>query len=188
MKLPSLIGVAGVSVLCLSAARADPTAPVNPAQRNGAYAPAASLNPEKKAPVLDDAIQGKRVEPATIAKVPAAVGERRAAIEVREGREKNVREKNSSRPAAGEQAMSTFNHRPAPFTTAHDTTTPPVVAKYQDGLRAASAANMARFPALDRATTAKINRFVFRKNSPNPAPVTDGAPITPAGGESRLRN
>lgn len=188
MKLPSLIGVAGLSVLCLSTARAEPTARVDPAQRNGAFAPAASVHPGKSSPVLDEAIQNQRVEKPTIDKTLAAVGERRAAIDVQETRAKNVHETKSSRPEAVEPAVSTFNHRVAPFTTAHDLTTPRVVSKYQDGLKAASAANMARFPALDRATTAKFNRFVFRKNSPDPAPVTGAAPITPAGGESRIRN
>jgi hypothetical protein len=55
------------------------------------------------------------------------------------------------------------------------------VAKYQDGLAAASAANLARFPADGAATTAKVNRFVFRKNGAEASPVTAGAPVTKAG-------
>jgi hypothetical protein len=41
---------------------------------------------------------------------------------------------------------------------------------------------MARFPAVDRATNAKINRFVFRRNPGEGAPATDGATVTPAAG------
>jgi hypothetical protein len=182
MKLPSLIGAASLSVFCLTMARADPTAPVDLSQRNGAFLPSAAIVPETKSPSPHAAVQDKRVEKTTLTKTPAAMGDRRAATDIQETREKNVREKKSARPEASEQAVSTFNHRPAPFTTANDTTQPPVVSKYQDGLKAASAANMARFPALDRATAVKLNRFVFRKNSPEPSPVTGGAPVTRAGG------
>jgi hypothetical protein len=61
------------------------------------------------------------------------------------------------------------------------------VAKYQDGLTSASATNMARFPAVDRATGAKINRFVFRKNPDEVSAVTGGAEVTPAAGGSVIR-
>jgi hypothetical protein len=144
--------------------------------------PAATVAPATQSPAIDAAVQNKRVEKTTLEKQPAAVGNRRAAIDVQEARVKNVREKNSSRPAALDQTVSTFDHRVAPMATGSDTTRPPMVAKYQDGLKAASIANMAQYPAIDRATTAKFNRFVFRKNSPDPAPVTGGAPVTRVGG------
>jgi shikimate kinase len=67
------------------------------------------------------------------------------------------------------------------MSTAADATKPQVLTKYQDGLTSASATNMARFPALDRMTGAKINRFVFRKNAPDTAALS-GATVTPAGG------
>ena len=117
-----------------------------------------------------------------------AIGDRRAATDIQETREKSVREKESSRPEAVEQTVSRFSHRAAPFTTANAAAQPPVVSKYQDGLKAASAANMARFPAIDRTTTAKLNRFVFRKNAPEPSPITGGASVVPAGGGSPVRN
>jgi len=188
MKLPSLIGLASLSVLCLETARADPTAPVDPTQRNGVFAPAATVAPDQKSPVRDAAVQDKRVDKTVIEKVPAAVGDRRAAIDVQETHDKNVREKKSSRPEAIEQATSSFNHREAAIATATDTSKPPMVAKYQDGLTAATAVKKTQFSALDRATAAKLNRFVFRKNSPDPAPITGGAPVTPAAGGAQLRN
>ncbi|MEY4088623.1 MAG: hypothetical protein RJB55_894, partial [Verrucomicrobiota bacterium] len=65
---------------------------------------------------------------------------------------------------------------------------PPTVSKYQDRLDAASASNMARFPALNGATTAKINRFVFRKNTAEPDRVLGDVSVTPAaGGSSPVR-
>jgi hypothetical protein len=188
MKLPSLLAATGLSLLGGLAARgADATTPVDYTQRNDTFAPAATVTPEKQGLKRADSVQEKRVEKNTIEKQPAAVGDRRAAINVEEAREKNVREKQSSRPATVEPPRSVFDHREAAITTAADTRKPPVVAKYQDSLAAASASNMARFPALDRATAAKVNRFVFRKNAPEPSPVTGDASVTPAAGGSPVQ-
>jgi hypothetical protein len=188
MKLSGLIAAASLSGFSFLPARAsDATKPVDYTQRNDPFAPAATITPEKKELPRADAIQDKRVEKTTIDKQPAAIGDRRAAIDVQETREKKVREKNSLRPETVEQPMSAFNHREATITTAADTKKPPTVAKYQDSLTAASASNMARFPALDRATTVKINRFVFKKNSSEAAPVTADAPVTPAAGGSPVQ-
>jgi len=185
MKLPSLIVVASLSLAGWFPLRAaDSTQPVDLTQRNDPFAPAATIAPEKKDLSRADAVQDKRVEKTTLDKKPAALGDRRAAISVEVARDKNIREKDSHRPETVEQPMNAFNHRDAAITTASDTKKPPLVAKYQDSLAAASVTNMARFPALDRATTAKINRFVFRKNSPDPAPVTGDAVVTPAAGGS----
>ena len=166
---------------------ADATTPVDYAQRNAPFAPVATVTPEKKPLPRAPIIQEQRVELGTIDKQPAAVGDRRAAIEVQAAREKSVREKDSHRPEAAGPAVSQFNHRESAIATATGTTKPPVVAKYQDSLTAASAANMARFPALDRATTAKINRFVFRKNAPDSPALTGDASVTPAGGAAKVR-
>ena len=64
----------------------------------------------------------------------------------------NVREKQSHRVEPVEVPRSAFDHRTATISTGGDTKQPPLVRKYQDSLVAASATNMARFPALDRAT------------------------------------
>ena len=182
MKLPSLI-VTSLCLLGVSAARgADATAPVDYTQRNAPFAPAATVTPEKKELPRDGAVQDKRFEKTTIDKQNAAVGDRRAAITVGETRDKNIREKTSSRPETVEQSMNAFNHREASITTAGDTKKPPLVSKYQDKLVAASASNMARFPAFDGATTAKINRFVFRKNSEDASSITGAAPVVRAAG------
>lgn len=187
MKLPSLIGAASLSVLCLGTARADAAAPVDPARRSEAFAPAPSVAPDRQSPSINPAVQNAKMEKITLEKQPALMGDRRAPLDVQEARAKSIRERNSSRPAALEQPVSAFAHRVAPLATAGDTTKPTMVAKYQDSLKAASVANMAQYPAIHPATTAKFNRFVFRKNSPDPAPVTGGAPITPAAGGSAVR-
>jgi len=192
MKSPSLIVAASLSLWCGRAVGAgDATAPVDYTQRNGTFAPGATVTPDKKELTRDTAVQDKRVEKTTIDKQTSALGDRRAAIDVQETHEKDVREKDSHRPEAVEQSMNAFNHRESSITTASDTKKPPLVTKYQDSLVSASASNMARFPAFDGATTAKINRFVFRKNSPDssakgPASLTGDAPVTPVGGASPL--
>jgi len=187
MKLPSLIVPASLSALSLVTLRADPTAPIDLTQRNGVFAPATTVSPDKQSPARNAAVQDKRVEKTTFEKTSAAIGDRRAAIDVKESRDKIVREKTSTRPEQVEQPISAFNHRAAAIATASDTTRPPLVAKYQDGLAAATAVKQTQFSALDRATAAKLNRFVFRKNAPEPAPVTGGAPVTPAAGGATIR-
>lgn len=164
---------------------ADATTPLDAAQRNTPFAAKASVTPDNKLPETNTSVQEKRVDKTVIVKQPAAVGERRAPIDVTETREKNVREKDSRRPEKIAQPMSVFDHREAPMSTAADATKPQVLTKYQDGLTSASATNMARFPALDRATGAKINRFVFRKNAPDAAALS-GATVTAAGGRDTV--
>lgn len=78
--------------------------------------------------------------------------------------------------------MSRMDHQPSARSTKEETRKPPTVAKYQDSLDAASASNMARFPALNGATTAKINRFIFRKNGADPDRALGDAAVTPAAG------
>ena len=183
MKLPRLIVLASVSIGGLVAGRAaDATSPVDYTQRNAPFAPAATVSPDKKSPQLDEAVQTKRLETTVLDKPSSFLGDRRAAIDVQETRDKLVLEKASHRPGASVQPMSAFNHREASFTTGADARKPELVSRYQDSLKAASASNLARFPALGRATTAKINRFVFRKNAPDSAAALGDATISPAAG------
>lgn len=163
---------------------AEATAAVDPAQRNAAFAPAATVTPGTSTPQLDSAVQNQRVTPATVDKKSSDLGDRRAAIDVQETRDKTVREKDSHRPEAPEPAMNAFNRRESTIATATDSKKPELVTRYQSSLTAASASNMARFPAADRTTTGKINRFVFRKNAPDSAHALEGAPVTTAAGGS----
>jgi hypothetical protein len=188
MKFPRLSVLACLSVGGVAIGRAsDATQPVDYTQRNDAFAPAATVAPGTRTPQLDSAVQDKRVETTTLDKKSAALGDRRAAIDVQETSKKAVREKESYRPEGQEQTMSAFNHREAPMATATDTKKPPLVTKFQDSLTSASAVNMARFPAAGGATTAKINRFVFRKNAPDSAAALGGAVVTPAAGGSPVQ-
>ncbi|MEO6244962.1 MAG: hypothetical protein ABIQ12_05970 [Opitutaceae bacterium] len=186
MKPTGLI-VLSLLAACVSPLRAaDATTPVDYTQRNAPFAPAASVSAEKKTPETNSAVQDKRFEKTTVEKKSSSLSERRAPMDIKEAREKNVREKDSRRPEKIDQPTSTYNGRQATISTAADTTKPPVVAKYQDSLAAASATNMARFPALDGATGAKINRFVFRKNPEEQKTIASGAAVTPAAGGAVL--
>lgn len=188
MKLPGLIALASLTLTGAGSARAaDATTPVDYTRRNTPFAPAANVTPDKQSPQTNATVQDKRVEKNIVDKQPAAVGDRRAAIDVQETRDKNIREKDSRRPEVVEQKLSSFNGRTAPISTGADTTKPPIVTKYQDGLTSASATNMARFPALGSATGAKINRFVFRKNAPDPDSPLVGAAVTPAAGAAAVQ-
>ena len=173
---------------CQAAARAaDATSPVDYTQRNTPFNPGTTIVPEKHAPVRQETVQQKRVTPDVIEKKPADVADRRAPVTVSEDEAKNVREKDSHRPDVVEQPKSRYDQKRAPMSTSADTTKPPMVAKYQDSLVAASASNMARFPAIGGATGAKINRFVFRKNGGELADAAPRGVVTPAAGGSALK-
>jgi len=174
-------GVASLSAADVSTSSVDYT------DRNDKFAPGESRAVKKDKPVIQETLQEKRVTPPKIDKQPAAVGERRAAIDVREKQTKKVREKEVLPSKMVEHQVSDLNHRSASISTVSGAQKPATVAKYQDHLTAASAANMARFPAMDRATSARINRFVFRKNAPEPEDVLAGAPVVPAAGGSAVR-
>ena len=188
MKLSRLFFLASLTLSgAIRAHAADATSPLDYTQRNQPFsaAPSAapSVAPDKKSPEANAAVQDKRVDKTVVDKQSAAIGDRRAAIDLKETRDKNIRDKDSHRPETVDRTLSALNHREATISTADESTMKPqMVVKYQDSLTSASATNMARFPALDRATGAKINRFVFRKNAPETADALAGAAVTPAAG------
>ena len=185
MKVSSLL--AAVSLVLLPEARAaDATTPIDYTQRNGAFAPGATVPVQKKTLPTADTLQNRRVEMPTVERTPAVVGERRAAIDVTEARPKEIRANESRRPEASAPVLNAFNHRPAGITTSGDTTRPPMVAKYQDALTAANATKVERMSAAGGGTTARINRFVFRKNPTESSAALEGATVTPVAGGSPI--
>jgi len=181
----SAFAVLALFAVPLDLAHAADAAAVDAAARNEAFAPAAGVTPAKSQPAVNAPVQDRRFEAPTIDKASAAIGDRRAAIDVHEARDKTIRDKQSQKPAAVTEPTSDLSRRLAPISTGGNTVKPPLVSKFQDGLTAASASNMARFPAAGRATTAKVNRFVFRRSNGEPAVAApDGRPavVTPAGG------
>ena len=188
LRLPALICLASICAAGSAVYAADATSPVDATDRNTPYAPAATVVPDKKLPAAtpDSRVQERRFDTTKVDRKDSPLGEKRAGIEMNEAHEKNVREKDSHRPERVEQPLSSYNHRQATVSTGADTTKPPTVTKYQDSLTSASATNMARFPAFGRATSAKINRFVFRKNPPESDGALNGAAVTPAAGGSAI--
>lgn len=185
MKMLALAAVTALGAAIHSGFAADATTPIDYRDRNEAFAPADNAAMDKQKPALNRGVQEKRVEKPLVERKTSPLGDREAAIEMKETRAKNVREKDSHRPERVEHVTSSFDQRQSAISTG-DTTKPPLVAKYQDSLAAASATNMARFPAMDKATSAKINRFVFRKNPTEGAAAASGNPVTPAAGGSAL--
>lgn len=166
---------------------ADATTPIDYTQRNTPFAPGGTVAPARQAPADNVAPQqDRRVEKTTVEKTTAPAAGRKAGVEVTEAREKPVQEKDSRRPEAREHRTSAYDAKTGPVSTSDTAKTPPLVAKYNDSMIAASAANMALFPAVDRSTTAKLNRFVFRKNPAEASAVTEGARVVPAAGGSAL--
>jgi hypothetical protein len=187
MKMSPLAVLLALGVGGVSARAANATSPIEYTERNAPFAPGGTVAPTKQTPATQRAsLQDKRVEKTEFEKTTAPLADRRAGIDVTETREKHVREKDSRRPDVKERKTSSYDHQTANVSTGADTTRPPMVAKYNDSMIAASATNMARFPALERATTAKINRFVFRKNPAEPATPVEGARVVPAAGGSSL--
>lgn len=188
MKLPGFIVFASLTLTgAMTAWAADATAPVDYTQRNTPYAPAGTVTPDKKTPEGNATVQEKRVDKTVVDKKPAAVGDRRASIDIKEAREKNVREKDSHTPEKVDQPVSAYNQRESSLTPASNVTRLPMIAKYQDSLTASNVTTTSRTTAADRATAAKINRFVFRKNAPDTSVALEGASVIPAAGGATVK-
>jgi hypothetical protein len=186
MSQHGLVALAALGICLTPLQAADATTPIDYTQRNTPYAPAETVAPERQKPATNPGVQEKRLDTTTVEKKTAPQGEQRARTEVKESKDKTLVEKNSRRPETIEQPTSDFNQRLSKVSTGSDTTKPPTVAKYQDRLTAATATNMARFPAIERATGAKINRFVFRKNPEETGAPPAGSTVTPAAGGAVL--
>ena len=182
----SLVSLVGLGVLAFVGQAADATRPIDYTSRNAPFTPDAGVKPPVQTPGVVEGIQSKRVAPAVVEQKSSALGERQAGIEVSESKPKTVQSKSSKTPDATVPTRNALTEKRASVTTSNQVN-PPHVAKYQESLVAASASNMARFPAIGPDTTAKLNRFVFRKNAGEPVDSPVGAPITSAAGGSPVR-
>ena len=177
--LPLFFGL--LAVLSAGVRAEDPTKIV-PEQKNAQLAPGADNNDTRLAPgnsknqlpfKRDDHVQNSRfTTPELRDKEMAPVGERRAPIDVKETREKNILErKDFPKPEVRERQMSPDNaqmYRDQPkgdMVKKYD-----MVAKYQDRMADAETAASQRQPKFEKRTTFdKINRFVFHRNGPDDA-------------------
>lgn len=183
MKLSGWFVALGLAMGIQTASASNATTPIDYTRRNAPFTAQPGTAPVKSTPSANRTVQDARVEKDVRELEKSSVGERRAAISVSETSAKNVVDKDTRPPARLEHPVSGLNQKPAAVSTAKDTRKPPLVAKYQDSLAAASATNMARFPAVSAGAKATINRFVFRKNAPDvQPPVPPGNAIPAAGG------
>lgn len=178
--------LASMCVIFSDGHAADATRPIDYTDRNATFAPDAAMKPATRSPVIADELQRKRVNPPTVDQTTTPAGERRTPLEVVEAGEKRVQPKAKITPEKTVPNPSALGQKRAGINVTN-TVTPPLVAKYQDSLVAARAANTAYFAALDQQTTARINRFVFRKNGADPTGSAIGAPVVPAAGGSATR-
>jgi hypothetical protein len=123
--------------------------------------------------------------PELIERKDAALGERRAPIEVTETREKNIVErKDFPKPEVRERKMNRHDRQKAAIQPEGDQLkTYDKVSKFQNRMTDASAASSQRLPKMEkRITFEKLNRFMFKRNGPG---SEDGKPmVTPAAGGS----
>lgn len=158
-----------VSTAPLAAADA---AKVDYTQRNEPFAPAAGVPPEKRTPEHNRTVQDRRVAPSVTNPAGSVPSERRSPIDLAEAREKSVLAPETQQPAVRAPELSPFDHRESRFKTAGSAEKPKLVTRYQDAMTSAHATTQKRSPALGADTTARVNRFVFRRNGAAPA---DGA-------------
>jgi hypothetical protein len=173
-----------VSTVPLAAADA---AKVDYTQRNEPFAPAAGVPPEKRSPEHNRTVQDLRVAPSVTNPAGSVPSERRSPIDLTEAREKRVLAPETQKPAVRAPELSPFDHRESRFKTAGSTEKPKLVTRYQDAMTSAHATTQKRSPALGADTTARVNRFVFRRSGAAPA---DGAvPVgsTPAAARPQPR-
>jgi len=179
------LGVVGVSA-------ADPSQ-FDPSKKNDQLAPKPERTDTRLAPNQEanqrpiernDHLQDQRFKaPDKIERKDAAVGEKRAPIEMKEKREKNVIErKNAPKPEVktwdkNRHSGEKFDRQP----TGDDVKKYEMADKYQGRMADAKTAAAQRQPKMENRTTFEtINRFLFKRNGPG---TPDGqAMVTPAAG------
>lgn len=173
--------------------RAEDPARLEPAERNTSLAPTPESADTRLSPgresnqrifFRNEVVQDQRfAAPDNIERKPAAVGDKRAAIDVTETREKTIIDrKDFPTPGVRDRRMSTRDGQKSFIQPEGDQIrTYDKVSKYQNGMAAAQDGAFQRKPSLEKRTTFdKLNRFVFQRNGPG----TEGgaAMVTPAAG------
>lgn len=179
MKLSgAAIALFGLSIAGL---RATAGTPLDPTTRNAEFSPSASVS----IPLITPEVSVPQPLAKAVLNPPtqAASPQRLAAQPVQGAAEKRVASPAARRPEASRMSATTPAVR-ATLVTSDHVLVSPRVAKYQDGLAAARAATLARFPAGSAGTASHINRFVFRRNPPDTGTAVDPAAAVPAGGRS----
>lgn len=188
--------IVALSFALLCPLRADPSGPIDAAQRNEALAPTpessdTKLSPQREANqrtfIRNDHVQDQRFSaPDKIERKDAAVGDRRAPIDVTETRDKNIidRKEYPRTPEVRERQTSHFDGEKSNIQPKGDMLRQyDTVTKYQSRMEDAKDGPFQREPKLEkRMSFERLNRFVFRRNGPG---TENGASVvTPAGGNT----
>lgn len=180
MKLPGALVLAALGIASSSPSRAADPAKVEYSERNTPFAPASTVAPAKQAPELNRSVQDSRVRPAVTAPDSAPAADRRASTPVAEARTKTLVTPDSHRPETVPVERNAYDQRRSRFQTATDTKQPQLVERYRTNIAAETMSHQGRLSAGDVGTTARVNRFVFRRNQSASPQGTSAA--VPAGG------
>jgi len=186
MKLPSAFLLAALGLASSSFVHAADPAKVDYSERNNPYAPAASVSPDKRAPQRNDSLQDRRISPTVIDQPTAAIGSRQAPIDIAETTAKTLITPASRRPETRAIEMNAFDHRESRFQPDAEQAGPKLAARYQTALTSARATNVTGSLAAGADTTARVNRFVFHRNTATPLGTTGAVPA--GGGTGVLRS
>lgn len=145
------------------------------------FAPASTVTPAKRAPEINRTVQDHRINPTVTAPESAPAADRLAATVVTETRDKSLITPDSRRPESAPVERNAFDQRRSRYQTATDTKQPQLVERYRTSISADTMSHQGRLAAADVGTTARVNRFVFRRNLATPQGT---AASTPAGGRS----
>jgi hypothetical protein len=192
MKAASSL-ILAVSALFLPGLQAKNPSQVDPAQRNEQLAPTPDsadtrLSPQRPANqrsfFRNESLQDQRFNaPEQIDRKDAAVGDKRAAIDVTETREKTILDrKDFPTPEVRDREMNRHDGEKSHIQPQGDMVkTFDTVSKYQDGMADAKNSTFKRQVSLEKRTTfEKLNRFVFQRNGPGSGDGTSA--VTPAAG------
>ncbi len=188
--LPLILAVSALLPLGLQAQ--DPSQ-VNPAQRHETLAPTPDnsdtrLSPQRESNqrsfFRNENVQDQRFSaPEKIDRKDSPAGEKRAAIDVTETRDKTIVDrKDFPAPEVRDREMNRHDGEKSHIQPQGDMIKSfDTVSKYQDGMADAKNSSFKRQPLLEKRTSFdKLNRFVFQRNGPGSG---DGsAAVTPAAG------
>jgi hypothetical protein len=181
MKLPGALVLAALGLASSSPCRAADPAKVEYSERNTPFAPASTVSPAQRTPELNRSVQDRRINPAVSAPESTSAADRLAATAVTETRDKVLITPDSHRPESAPVERNSFDQRRSRIQTATDTKQPQLVERYRTSISADTLSHQGRLTAADVGTTARVNRFVFRRNVATPQGT---AAATPAGGRS----
>jgi hypothetical protein len=192
MRVTPLLFIAVSAVLPLGLRAEDP-ARVDPAQRNTQLAPTPEsadtpLSPERESNqrtfFRNEVVQDQRFNaPDKIERKDAAVGDKRAAIDMTEKREKTIVDrKDFPKPEVRERQINRHDGEKANIQPSGDMIKSyDKVTKYQSRMADADSGQFQRQPTLEkRMSFDKLNRFIFRRNGPGSE--NGSAMVTPAAG------